>query len=101
MEKFYKLFKVKVIKCYVWCGELNIFLCTDIEWRRVGPPNRYSYEVLNCETLPHSLERFLDLFQSKAMFHLLQKYTDLELTTVGASMKFELQKWTPGSYSVS
>lgn len=73
----------------------------DIEWRRVGPPNRYSYEVLHSETLPHSLERFLDLFQSKSMFNLLQKYTDLELTSPTASMKSELQKWTPGSYSVS
>lgn len=73
----------------------------DLEWKKVGPPNRYSYEVLKSKNLPHSLERFLDLFQSKAMFSLLQKYTDLDLTTPVASMKLELQKWTPGNYSVS
>lgn len=51
-------------------------------------------------SLPHSLERFLDLFQSKEMFNLLFKYTELELLSPNASMKYELQRWTPGSYSV-
>lgn len=77
------------------------YFVADVEWRKIGPPNRYSYEVLSSIRLPHSLERFLNLFQSKTMFNLLQKYTDLELTTSTASMKFELQRWTPGSYSVS
>ncbi|KAJ8932550.1 hypothetical protein NQ318_000702 [Aromia moschata] len=72
----------------------------DIQWIKVGPPNRYSYEIIDVKNLPHSIERFLSLFQSTEMFQLLQKYTDLELTSTNASMKFELQRWTPGSYSL-
>ncbi|XP_056635786.1 prolyl 3-hydroxylase OGFOD1 [Diorhabda carinulata] len=70
----------------------------DIIWTPVGPPNRYHYEKINLCNLPHILERFLDLFQSRMMFSLLQQYTDLELTTSNASMKFELQRWSCGNY---
>lgn len=91
---------INLITQNLCCTKYFIFV-SDIEWKKVGPPNRYSYEVLNSGTLPHSLERFLDLFQSKTMCGLLQKYTDLELTSATASMKMELQRWTPGSYSVS
>lgn len=73
----------------------------DLQWEKIGPPNRYSYEIANITTLPHSLERFLNLCQSKNMFKLLHNYTDLDLDCESASMKFELQRWTPGCYSVS
>lgn len=78
---------------------LCIFL--DVQWRKVGPPNRFSYEVINLNKLPHILERFLNLMQSTEMFNLLHKYTDLELEKDTAFMRFELQRWAPGSYSVS
>ncbi|KAG5870883.1 hypothetical protein JTB14_035751 [Gonioctena quinquepunctata] len=70
----------------------------DINWIKVGPPNRYMYEKIDLVKLPHSLDRFLNLFQSTAMFGLLQQYTDLELMSPNASMKFELQRWSPGNY---
>nr|CAH7729214.1 unnamed protein product [Callosobruchus chinensis] len=72
----------------------------DTTWLKVGPPNRYCYEVLDANKLPHSLDRFLSLFQSTEMFQLLRKYTELELTSPNASMKYELQRWSPGSYSL-
>lgn len=73
----------------------------DICWVKVGPPNRYCYEVMDTKNVPHTIERFISLFQSNKIFSLLQKYTDLELACAKASMKFELQRWTPGCYSVS
>lgn len=72
-----------------------------VKWKRVGPPSRRWYEVLVEDHLPHVLDRFLKLFRSSAMFSLLSKYTELELRTDKASMKYELQRWTPGCYSVS
>jgi len=72
----------------------------EIKWKKVGPFNRFSYEVADLTRLPHVIERFLDLFQSTSMFRLLQAYTDLDLHKETASMKFELQKWTPGSYAL-
>ncbi|CAG9819240.1 unnamed protein product [Phaedon cochleariae] len=72
----------------------------DLKWLKVGPPNRFTYEKVDITSLPHCLERFLSLFQSTQMFELLHKYTDLELNSYNASMKFELQKWTPGCYSL-
>ncbi|CAH1102533.1 unnamed protein product [Psylliodes chrysocephalus] len=72
----------------------------DIRWIPFGPPNRYNYEKIDLECLPHIIERFLNLFQSSRMFSLLQRYTDLELTGSNASMKFELQRWTSGNYSL-
>lgn len=73
----------------------------DICWVKVGPPNRYCYDVMDTKNVPHTIERFISLFQSTKMFNLLHKYTDLDLACTNASMKFELQKWTPGCYSVS
>lgn len=45
------------------------------------------------------------LFQSKKMFSLLNEYTDLDLdvdlkNNIKPSMRFELQRWKPGSYAV-
>ncbi|KAJ8920215.1 hypothetical protein NQ315_011876 [Exocentrus adspersus] len=72
----------------------------DTSWIKVGPPNRYCYEVIDVTNLPHIIERFIDLFQSVKMFNLLKRYTDLDLTGAKASIKFELQRWTPASYSL-
>ncbi|KAL3269497.1 hypothetical protein HHI36_008563 [Cryptolaemus montrouzieri] len=63
-------------------------------WSQAAPPNRSLYEVLSLDSLPFSLERFLNLFQSKQFFDHLKSLSDLDLK----SMKFELQKWVPGSY---
>ncbi|XP_050499772.1 prolyl 3-hydroxylase OGFOD1 isoform X1 [Diabrotica virgifera virgifera] len=73
---------------------------SDTQWISFGPPNRYCYEKIDMNNLPHVLERFLDLFQSSAMFSLLEQYTDLELSRPNASMKFELQRWTCGNYTL-
>ncbi|XP_018577996.1 prolyl 3-hydroxylase OGFOD1 isoform X2 [Anoplophora glabripennis] len=72
----------------------------DICWVKIGPLNRYCYEVMDTKSVPHTIERFISLFQSTKMFSLLQKYTDLDLAGTNASMKFELQRWTPGCYSL-
>ncbi|XP_045473021.1 prolyl 3-hydroxylase OGFOD1 [Harmonia axyridis] len=65
------------------------------KWTRIAPPNRHLYEVLSTDDpLPHSLKRFLDFFQSKQFFDYLKIITCLDFT----SMKFEFQRWTPGSY---
>ncbi|XP_066157201.1 prolyl 3-hydroxylase sudestada1 [Euwallacea fornicatus] len=69
-------------------------------WRKVAPINRYNYEVMDLTKLPFVIERFLDLFQSNQMFQLLRKYTELDLHKKKACMKFELQRWTPGSYAL-
>ncbi|CAH0555517.1 unnamed protein product [Brassicogethes aeneus] len=79
---------------------LKILKSSDVTWTKVGPPNRCNYEIINLENLPHILERCLSLFQSTEIFNLLHKYTDLELNKPNASVKFELQKWTPGSYTL-
>lgn len=71
-----------------------------LKWDRCGPPNWRSYDVLDETNLPHVLERFLKLFQSKNMFSLLQKYTDLDLCKSTSSVRYELQRWKPGCYSV-
>lgn len=75
-----------------------IVLCyTEVTWKRVGPPNRHNYETIaNNPDLPQTLSRFLALFQSLQMFDLLRSYTDLDLAT----LRWELQRWKPGSYSV-
>jgi Rps23 Pro-64 3,4-dihydroxylase Tpa1-like proline 4-hydroxylase len=72
-----------------------------LSWVKIGPPNRHCYEVAKTNDLPIVVDRFLRLFQSKQMFSLLGRLTGLELNQNKASMKFELQKWTPGCYSVS
>ncbi|XP_030764497.1 prolyl 3-hydroxylase OGFOD1 isoform X2 [Sitophilus oryzae] len=71
-----------------------------IVWEKMGPPNRLLYETAQLENVPYVLEQFFNLFQSTAMFQLLHDYTDLDLDKAGASMKYELQKWTPGSYAL-
>lgn len=72
-----------------------------LKWNKCGPPNWRCYEVLDESSLPHVLERFLKLFQSKQMFTLLQKFTDLDLSASKATVRYELQRWQPGCYSVS
>ncbi|CAG9856822.1 unnamed protein product [Phyllotreta striolata] len=72
----------------------------DIKWISIGPPNRYCYDKVDLTNLPHIIERFLNLFQSKQMFSLLKHYTDLDLTEHSASMRFELQRWKIGSFSL-
>ncbi|XP_066258188.1 prolyl 3-hydroxylase sudestada1 [Euwallacea similis] len=72
----------------------------NLTWKKVAPINRYNYEVADLTKLPFVIERLLDLFQSNQMFQLLQKYTELDLHRKKACMKFELQKWTPGSYAL-
>ncbi|KAF7279201.1 hypothetical protein GWI33_007607 [Rhynchophorus ferrugineus] len=71
-----------------------------VQWIKVGPPNRIAYDIILDQQLPHIVERFLNLFRSTAIFELLQRYTDLDLTTDKATVKFELQRWTPGSYAL-
>lgn len=71
-----------------------------LKWDKSGPPNWLSYEVLDESNLPYVLERFLKLFQSKNMFGLLQKYTHLDLCKSTSSIRYELQRWKPGCYSV-
>ncbi|KAK9890876.1 hypothetical protein WA026_012221 [Henosepilachna vigintioctopunctata] len=73
---------------------LNII--EDHKWSKPVPPNRGSYEVLANDSLPFSLERFLNLFCSEQFFAYLKIISDLDLN----SLKFELQRWTPGSYSL-
>ncbi|KAF2899753.1 hypothetical protein ILUMI_02531 [Ignelater luminosus] len=76
---------------------LNDLQHHNVNWTLIGPPNRRSYEVaLEQETMPSILQRFINLFQSYQMFSLLKQYTDLDLTSV----RFELQRWTPGCYSL-
>ncbi|XP_044753908.1 prolyl 3-hydroxylase sudestada1 [Coccinella septempunctata] len=65
------------------------------KWKRAAPPNRSLYDVLvTDDSLPHSLKRFLDLFQSQQFFDYLKIITDVKFS----SMKFEFQRWFPGSY---
>lgn len=71
-----------------------------LKWVRCGPLNWRNYEVLDESNLPHVLERFLKLFTSKKMFTLLRKYTDLELEKATSTVRYELQRWKPGCYSV-
>ncbi|XP_049823656.1 prolyl 3-hydroxylase OGFOD1 isoform X2 [Aethina tumida] len=72
----------------------------EVTWKRQGPSNRYNYEVLDLTNLPYILDRCISLFQSTEMFSMLHRYTDLELTSPTAVMKFEFQRWTPGCYSL-
>lgn len=72
-----------------------------LKWEKCGPLNWRNYEVLDESNLPHVLERFLKLFKSKKMFSLLRKYTDLELDKSTSTVRYELQRWKPGYYSVS
>ncbi|XP_050313295.1 prolyl 3-hydroxylase OGFOD1 [Anthonomus grandis grandis] len=72
----------------------------EIIWKKTSPINRYNYEVAGISQLPHTIERFISLFQSSQMFKLLQQYTDLELGNNKAVMKFELQRWRPGNYAL-
>ncbi|XP_060532413.1 prolyl 3-hydroxylase OGFOD1 [Cylas formicarius] len=72
----------------------------NVAWQKVYPLNRYSYEIADYKTLPKKIIEFIDIFQSRHMFKLLEKYTELELNSIEATMKFELQRWTPGSYSL-
>ncbi|KAJ3642745.1 hypothetical protein Zmor_025502 [Zophobas morio] len=82
-------------------NEISLILTSDsLSWVKVGPPNRYCYEVAKTNDLPSVLQRFLQLFQSKQMFTLLQSFTGLEFTEETSSVKFELQKWTPGCYAL-
>ncbi|RZC32276.1 prolyl 3-hydroxylase sudestada1, partial [Asbolus verrucosus] len=79
---------------------LSINESDSLNWVKIGPPNRYCYEIVETNDLPQVLDRFLQLFRSKQMFSLLQRYTGLELAQKNATMKFELQKWSPGCYSL-
>lgn len=82
---------------------LNLNLET-ISWKWIGPPNRRRYEIADESTLPDNLMEFLDVFKSISMFELLKKYTELDLVPEGdmkPSMRFELQRFSPGCYSVS
>lgn len=73
-----------------------------VKWKRIGPPNRYNYETLDDSgDVPFVLDRLLGLFQSKKMFGLLGRLTGLELVKKGAMVRTELQRWTPGCYTVS
>lgn len=81
-------------------NELKLILNSNLSWVKIGPPNRHCYEVIKAKDLPLVLDRLLLLFQSKQMFTLLAKLTGIEFKRT-ASMKFELQKWTHGCYSVS
>lgn len=79
---------------------IDIFRYGNLSWTKIGPPNRFNYEILQTENLPVVLERFLQLFRSQQMFKLLSNFTGLSLYRKKASMRFELQRWTPGCYSV-
>lgn len=77
----------------------------DLIWDKVGPPNRRNYEVISNKIMPNIVTEMLLLFQSKKMFSLLHEYTDLDLdvdlkSNIRPSMRFELQRWKPGSYAV-
>lgn len=80
---------------------MDIFSYNDLDWKRMGPPNRFNYDILNTENLPVVLDRFFQLFRSSQMFKMLDSYTGLSLYKKKYSMRFELQRWTPGSYSVN
>lgn len=71
-----------------------------LKWEKCGPPNWRNYDVLDESNLPHVLERFFKLFKSKQMFSLLKKYTDLDLDKPTSTVRYELQRWKPGCYSV-
>lgn len=73
----------------------------ELRWTSSGPPNRRNYEILIEENLPDVLKEFLDLFKSREMFALLEGYTELELASKKGSMRYEVQRWRRGSYSVS
>ncbi|EFA10164.1 prolyl 3-hydroxylase OGFOD1 [Tribolium castaneum] len=80
-------------------NELKLILTSDLSWVRIGPPNRHCYEVAKIKDLPVVLDRFLMLFQSKQMFDLLKRFTGIEFKA-SSTVKFELQKWTHGCYSL-
>lgn len=73
----------------------------ELKWHKAGLPNRRNYHILEEENLPETLQQFINMFKSVEMFSLLHRYTDLELKTEYAKMRYELQKWESGSYSVS
>lgn len=56
--------------------------------------------------MPNIVKEILTLFQSKDMFSLLEDYTDLDFNidtrkNISPTVRLELQRWKPGSYSVS
>lgn len=75
----------------------TLLFSTEIKWKQMGPPNRRNYEyIANDSDLPPKLKKFISVLKSKTFFSCLDQYTGLELR----KMKWEFQKWTPGSYSL-
>lgn len=72
-------------------------------WKMIGPPNRRHYEICDESNFTENIQKLFELFKSKNMFELMKKYTELELVPgdgAAPSMRFELQRWKSGSYSV-
>ncbi|XP_055851997.1 prolyl 3-hydroxylase sudestada1-like isoform X2 [Episyrphus balteatus] len=72
-------------------------------WSIKGPANAQRYETLDLSTLTEPVALLIDTFKSKEMFGLLQDYTDLDLAeprAITPTVSLELQRWTPGCYTV-
>ncbi|XP_012252012.2 prolyl 3-hydroxylase OGFOD1 [Athalia rosae] len=74
----------------------------DIKWSKIGPADLQNYEIANDETLPETLKAFYNIFKSIHFFHLLKRYTELDLVPESNDMKpkmqIELQRWSRGCY---
>ncbi|XP_055903162.1 prolyl 3-hydroxylase sudestada1-like isoform X2 [Eupeodes corollae] len=72
-------------------------------WTIKGPASGQRYETLDLQTITEPIALLIETFKSKQMFKLLQEYTDLDLAeprAVAPSVSLELQRWSPGCYTV-
>nr|CAD7449094.1 unnamed protein product [Timema bartmani] len=96
-----------------WADKITTELCSsDIIWHLRGPPNRRKYEVADERSLGPTVTRFLNLMKSQHMFALLEKMTQLELTSKWAHKNgeqslvtpkcgYQVQRWRRGFYTLA
>nr|CAD7433913.1 unnamed protein product [Timema monikensis] len=96
-----------------WADKITTELCSsDVTWHLRGPPNRRKYEVADERSLGPTVTRFLNLMKSQHMFALLEKMTQLELTSkwvhkngesslVSPKCGFQVQRWMRGFYTLA
>ncbi|XP_022918447.2 prolyl 3-hydroxylase sudestada1 [Onthophagus taurus] len=78
----------------------NEFENESLKWDMVGPPNRFRYEVLPETEFTKPIKELVDIFKSESMFKLLKCYTELDLDDEKAGIKYEVQRWKSGHYSL-
>ncbi|CAG2060033.1 unnamed protein product [Timema podura] len=96
-----------------WADKITTELCSsNVTWHLRGPPNRRKYEVADERSLGPTVTRFLNLMKSQHMFALLEKMTQLELTSkwvhkngeqslVTPKCGYQVQRWRRGFYTLA